>query len=304
MSIYSEMIRATWSINDAKRNAIYRTPESIERFDDIRYGPHAANVLDVYRRKDQGELVRQGQRLPVIISVHGGAWVYGDKELYQFYCMDLAERGFAVVNYTYRLAPESKFPAQIEDTNLVVQWVLDHGEEYGLDTAHVYMVGDSAGANLLGLYTAFCTDPAYAAEYPFAPIPGFVPRAIALNCGSYQPYPTDGTRGDTSMQQLMKDLLPDVHDLDALRRIDVTAHVNQGFPPMYIMSASGDQQVPQEQAQMLIAACKESGARYTYVHYGDEENALWHVFHLTIQNDTAMQCNGDECAFFRMHWKG
>lgn len=105
------------------------------------------------------------------------------------------------------------------------------------------------------------------------------------------------------MRQLMKDLLPDVEDLDALQRIDVTAHVNRRFPPTYIMSASDDQQVPPEQAQMLIQAYKESGARYTYVHYGDEENPLWHVFHLTIQNDTAMQCNGDECAFFRMHWK-
>lgn len=304
MSIYSEMIRATWSINDAKRNAIYRTPESIERFDDISYGPYPENVLDVYRRKDQGALVQQGQRLPVIVSVHGGAWVYGDKELYQFYCMDLAERGFAVVNYTYRLAPENKFPAQLEDTNRVVQWVLEQGEAYGLDAEHVYMVGDSAGANLLGLYTAFCTDPTYAAAYPFAPVPGFVPRAIALNCGSYQPYPTDGSRGDTSMRQLMKDLLPDVGDQDALRRIDVTAHVNRQFPPTYIMSASGDQQVPIEQAQMLTQACKEHGVRYTYVHYGDEENQLWHVFHLTIQNDTAMQCNGDECTFFRMHWKG
>ena len=59
--------------------------------------------LDVYRQKDATG------KLPVIVSVHGGGWVYGDKERYQFYCMDLAERGFAVVNFSYRLAPEYKF---------------------------------------------------------------------------------------------------------------------------------------------------------------------------------------------------
>lgn len=301
MSIVSEVIRMTWSRNDAKRNAVYRTPECIERFDDISYGPDAANVLDVYRRKDQGELVRQGERLPVIVSVHGGAWVYGDKELYQFYCMDLAVRGFAVVNFTYRLAPENKFPAQVEDVNLVVRWIMDHAGEYGLDPEHVYMLGDSAGANLLGLYTAFCTNPDYAAEYPFAPVPGFVPRAIALNCGSYRPLPTDGTRGNLQSLQLMKDLLVDAHDMHARWMVDVTAHVNAHFPPTYIMTAYGDQLIRPEQLELLTQAFKENGVKYTHAEYGDEGNVLWHVFHVTIQNDTAIQCNDDECAFFRIH---
>ena len=55
--------------------------------------------LDVYRPK----LNIKG-KLPVIMSVHGGGWVYGDKDVYQWYCMNLAQRGFAVVNYSYRLA--------------------------------------------------------------------------------------------------------------------------------------------------------------------------------------------------------
>ncbi|MFR5151238.1 MAG: carboxylesterase family protein [Ruminococcus sp.] len=64
--------------------------------------------LDVYRPKQA-----QGEDLPVIISVHGGAWMYGDKERYQYYCMSLAQRGFAVVNFTYRLAHESKISSTV-----------------------------------------------------------------------------------------------------------------------------------------------------------------------------------------------
>ena len=80
--------------------------------------------------------------------------------IFLLYCMDLAQRGFAVVNFSYRLAPENKFPAALEDTNTVFAWVLEHAEQYGFDSEHVFAVGDSAGAHMLGLYAAMCTNPA------------------------------------------------------------------------------------------------------------------------------------------------
>ena len=73
--------------------------------------------------------------------------------------MTLAQRGFAVVNFTYRLAPEVKFPAPLEDTNNVISWMYENQEEYGLDMEHVFMVGDSAGGHLCGLYSAICNEP-------------------------------------------------------------------------------------------------------------------------------------------------
>ena len=104
----SDIIRAEFAEGDNKRDAGLKTPENIVRYDDIIYGTESKwQKLDVYRQKDATG------KLPVIVSVHGGGWVYGDKERYQFYCMDLAERGFAVVNFSYRLAPEYKFPASL-----------------------------------------------------------------------------------------------------------------------------------------------------------------------------------------------
>ena len=146
MSELSKRMRAEWSVNDAKRDAGLTTPETVERFDGLAYGPDPVwNRLDVYRPKCE-----RGNRLPVIVSIHGGGWVYGDKELYQFYCMSLAGRGFAVVNFTYRLAPEFKFPAQLEDTNRVMEWVYANCETYGFDLDNIFMVGDSAGAHSAG----------------------------------------------------------------------------------------------------------------------------------------------------------
>ena len=87
-------IRRMFSEGDDARDAGLTTPDSIIRYNDISYGPHGKwNRLDIYRPKEAGNA-----GLPIIVSVHGGGWVYGDKERYQFYCMDLARRGFAVVN--------------------------------------------------------------------------------------------------------------------------------------------------------------------------------------------------------------
>ena len=125
MSETSDMIRKSFKEGDDKRDAGLKTPDDIKRYDNIVYGRDSVwQVLDVYRPK-----ALEGKKLPVIVSVHGGAWVYGDKERYQYYCMDLAKRGFAVVNFTYRLAPEFKYPAPLEDTNLVFAWILAHAKE-------------------------------------------------------------------------------------------------------------------------------------------------------------------------------
>lgn len=74
--------------------------------------------------------------------------------------MSLAQQGFAVVNFSYRLASKYKFPAPLEDNNRVFVWLLAHAVRYGFDTHNVFGVGDNAGVHLLALYGACCTNPA------------------------------------------------------------------------------------------------------------------------------------------------
>ncbi len=296
MSQASDTMRREWKINDAKRDAGLTTPDDIQRFDDIQYGPDPVeNKLDVYRPKNA-----QG-KIPVIVSVHGGGWVYGDKELYQFYGMTLAQRGFAVVNFTYRLAPEVKFPAPLEDTNNVISWMYENQEEYGLDMDHVFMVGDSAGGHLCGLYSAICTNPEYAVNYTFKVPNGFVPQAVALNCGAYNPLSEVGVLGDEQDQELMEDFLPEKGSAKERALVNVTDHVTEKFPPVYLMTCVGDFCRPQ--APLLEAALKKNGVYYEFKTYGTEENPLYHVFHLTIQEPEGQKCNDEECDFFRRMMK-
>ncbi len=296
MSATSDMVRKMFGEADSKRDAGLTTPEDILRYDDICYGTDAKwQVLDVYRPKD-----REGERLPVIVSVHGGGWMYGDKERYQFYCMNLAQRGFAVVNFTYRLAPEFQFPANIEDTNLVFTWVLAHADEYGFDTAHVFGVGDSAGAHNLGLYAAICTNPDCAKEYDFAPPKGFAPTAVALNCGSYRIALSEDPKDMTT--HLMRDFLPEGGTDRELERIAVASYVTENYPPVFLMSASGDFLKPD---QLLIAEkLSECDVPFVYRFYSRGKEPLGHVFHCNIRLAEAAQCNDDECDFFKTFCEG
>ena len=280
------------AIDDAKRDEGLTTPDSIERFDNISYGAHERNILDVYRPKNIDG------KLPVIVSIHGGGWVYGSKEINQFYCMSLAERGFAVVNFSYRLAPEFKHPIPLRDTNKVFYWVLQNADIYGFDTDNIFAVGDSCGANMLGLYCCLCTDPAYAKELSITPPAGFLPKAVGLNSGVYRL-----VRGEEDlMDSLAEAYFPCKGTDEEYDTIALAKRVTAAFPPTFIMTALGDFLVPQAKPfyELLISL----GVKAEYHCYGDSDNPLRHVFHIDIKLPQSRTCNDDECEFFKKQITG
>ena len=290
MSAISDTVRKMFSEGDAKRDAGLEIPEDIVRFTDIPYGDDAKwQILDIYRPKET-----EG-KLPVIISVHGGGWVYGDKEVYRFYCMSLAQRGFAVVNFTYRLAPEHKFPAPLEDTNSVCRFVMEHQDEYGLDTDHIFAVGDSAGAHILSLYAAILTNAEYASEYSFKTPAGFRLKAIALNCGAFI---IDTSKNDLTTQ-LMNDFLPEGGSEKEIRMVSGANHIREGYPPVFLMTSTGD--FLKEQPQLVIPVLIRNDIPFVLHYYGTKENSLPHVFHCNMRLTEAKLCNDEECAFFRSY---
>jgi acetyl esterase/lipase len=87
--------------------------------------------------------------LPVILWVHGGAWVSGDKS--NCPVAPFAARGYAVISIDYRLSGKAKFPAQIQDCKGAVRWVRAHAAEYGFDPDRIGASGGSAGGHLVAL---------------------------------------------------------------------------------------------------------------------------------------------------------
>ena len=286
MSLNSFIFRKMCTKSDTARDSGLTTPPEIQRFDDIRYGGDPKwNILDVYRPKAAAD-----SKLPVIVSFHGGGCVYGDKEVYQFYCMELAKHGFAVVNYTYRLAPRYRYPAPFEDTNDVFGWLMDNAEKYGFDTENIFAVGDSAGATGIALYACILTSPDYAAKFSFTPPADLEIKGLALNCGIYD------TEHFCTVKTL-RDYLPKQRSAEVLSDLTVIKHVTKDFPPSYIMTANCDDL--RSESPLLKKALDEKGVHCVYKEYGDENCKLYHVFHCNIKTEEAAQANKDECDFFR-----
>lgn len=290
MSILTFMMRRGCKKSDAKRDAGLVYPDNVIRVEDISYGPHKMNLLDVYR--PQSEEIK----LPVIVSVHGGGWVYGDKKLYSHYCMSLAKRGFVVVNFTYRLSPESKFPCHLEDTAKVFDWVLKNGTQFGMDLDNVFAVGDSAGGHILALFSSLCTNPEFAEKFDFKAPENFVPRAIALNCAVLDMETIRASSGSSTMT-LMKDVLPKGKMEEYIKLANPIAYVNEKFPPCMIMTCNED--FLREQPDTFMEKLNDCNVPYEYKFYGDEANKLGHVFHLDMRNETGILYNDEQCEYFK-----
>lgn len=292
----SRLIRLSYSRTDRKRNAGFSTPDDIVRFDNILYGNDQKfkkwQLLDVYRPKSAVLADGKLKKLPVIISVHGGSFIYGTKDKYQYYCMWLAEKGFAVVNFSYRLAPETKYPSSVEDTEKVFQWICDNAGQYGFDTSNAFAVGDSAGGHLLAMYTAAITNKDFGKSFSFIKDKNLTLRAIALNCAKY-----NLSDEDPKVKLLLSGLMPEGGSEEEIRFLDTTTHITKNFPPSFLMTCEGD--FVKEEAQTMKKALDAAGVRYEFHCYGDSENPLWHVFHCYLRLKEAVQCNTDECNFFR-----
>jgi triacylglycerol lipase len=123
----------------------------IER--DIKYGAAVRNLLDVF----MPETASSGR--PVVMFVHGGAFIRGNKRMpgtpfYDNIMLWAVKNGFVGVNITYRLAPEFPWPAGVEDTAMAVQWVSDNIGARGGDPAQIYLMGHSAGAVHVASYVS------------------------------------------------------------------------------------------------------------------------------------------------------
>lgn len=143
-------------------------PTDVRRLDDLPYGTDARQRMDVF-------LPAAPQHAPILLMVHGGAWMVGDKSMSRVVDAKVAhwvgERGYIVVSINYRMVPDVDVPAQARDVATALATVQSRAAAWGGDASRLVLMGHSAGAHLVALLSA---DPARAAAQGAAPWRGTV----------------------------------------------------------------------------------------------------------------------------------
>ena len=285
-------MREKWKAGDDKRDAGVVDPEHVIRFTDMPYGPCGENLLDVYCPADAEGL------LPTIISIHGGGWFYGSKALYSHYCLRLAARGFAVVNFDYRLAPENKYPAPLEDCCKVLDWVRSFGTQYHIDCNNLFLVGDSAGGQLAFQLLTMLTNEKYNALFSFSPPEDIQFRACGMNCGCYF-MPISRALSPKKMGAIFEAYFPEDY-LPCVPSLKAEKYITRKLPPAFVMTAKND--YLRMMAPPLHLLLRMKGVESVLRIYGEKSRKdIGHVFHLNCHLPLADQCNDEQCAFFRAH---
>lgn len=154
--------------------------QGVTRLEDIPYIDDGTNehMLDIFYPENTEE------KLPVIIDIHGGGLMMGDKDSNRVYCSVLAARGYTVIALNYRLSPNVLYPSMVQDIMAAFRWINDNGEDYHCDLDNVYVTGDSAGGQLAYYVPLVNTSEELMKLYEVEPS-GLDVRALGLVSGMY-----------------------------------------------------------------------------------------------------------------------
>lgn len=296
-------------LGERKRPA---SAEGVEEYFDIDYigDDNPYHKLDVYRPENAS-----GQDLPVIIHIHGGGWVHGNKEATFRYCQSLALQGFAVVNINYHLLPDGVMPEPIQDIFAVFNFVMDsqNASIYGFDTNNVYLTGDSAGGHYVLLSLSVLVDPELSSIYG-------VQSDIQFNAAGTSSTGFTFTEvlklpipfAHFYVNQFFSDDLPYTAYRDDPRYIEMANSLNiennkiERFPPMFVSSAHGD--LFSVHSDRLVKELEERDVEYVYDfrESGDKDNPenyfLGHNFNIdALDWPITKAVNKAMCDFFMAH---
>lgn len=205
-------------------------------------------------------------RLPVIVYMHGGGWVFGDHRTHDRLARELAANtGAALVLVNYTRAPEARFPIAIEQGYALLEWIHSRGDEQCLDGSRIAVAGDSVGANMATALTLMAkqrSGPSLAAQLLFYPV---------IDAGSATASSerfADGwhLRRD-AMQWFWDQYVPDVSQRDDVTASPLRASVKQlgGLPPALIVTAEAD--VVRDEGEAYGAKLRRAGVDVTAVRY-------------------------------------
>jgi acetyl esterase len=175
-----------------------------------------------------------------LVYFHGGGFVIGDLDTHDSMCRALAkESGAVVIAVAYRLAPENKFPAAVEDACAATVWIAGNAERLGIDAQKIAVGGDSAGGTLATVVAMHCRDaggPALAAQVMLYPVIDL----STFDTGSYLEFAEDYMLRRSAMQWFAGHYLGAAEDGRNPEASPLLAENLGGLPPALVITAEFD----------------------------------------------------------------
>ncbi len=209
-----------------------------------------AHRLDVYRSR-----LAPHAKAPVMVYVHGGAWMIGDKrEQGKPMMFELVSRGWVCVSVNYRLSPKATWPDHMVDAKKALVWVKEHIAEYGGDPAFIAVSGGSAGGHLCALLALTPGDGAFQPGFETADtsVQACVPFYGVMDLtGSPE---GSALFGPGTLQMLERSVMKttEAQHPGLFREASPTYRVTEDAPPFFVLHGVNDTLVPVETARGFV----------------------------------------------------
>ena len=222
---------------------------------------------------------------PVILWIHGGAYVGGDKKDLSIYATSLAAEGYAVVCMNYQLAPGAKYPTPVIQTGEAYEWLCDIAEEYSLDMERFVLAGDSAGAHIAAQFAAIQSNEVYAAEMGIEPV--VIPetlKAAVLYCG-----PFDSVKISAVDNRILSFLLSRAAwayfgerswEEPFAHQASIAEHITADFPPAFI--SDGNTASFEDHARGFVEVLSDNGVSVETYFINKEVETTYHEYQFVM----------------------
>ncbi len=270
----------------------YQTPgvktleNGIVCMNDIAYGSEFPNSFFDIWFPDQN----RSNKKPAIVYFHGGGFCMGDKSSgdplstenqsegekeHSSMLMEMVKRGYIVINASYALAPQYRFPCQIFQTDQVFSYLKLHADEYGIDINRLILSGSSAGANMTEIYGACVAEPSYAKKLHIHP--SVTTENLKVLLMDEAALETDGFNGAMDTMYLGWIGGSRKKSADRLELVNAKRHLKDRYIPSFI-NASNQEPFFKEEADAMEKKLSEIGTEHVKVYFEPSEGQLAHGY--------------------------
>jgi acetyl esterase len=243
--------------------------------------PHGAIPARIYTPR---KLRKTNELAPCLVFFHGGGWVIGNLETHDVVCRKLAQEGeLIVISVDYRLAPEHKFPAAVDDSIIATKWIAANAAGLGIDPSRLIVGGDSAGGNLAAVVSLAARDdggPGIAGQLLIYPS-----TDTSRKHASHKEAETSILLTHSVIVWFLNHYLGDA-DIADWRASPARAKSLASLPPAYVLTVGGDPL--RDEGDEYAARLKEAGVRVTYRHFAGQFHGFFTMGKLLNQANVAV----------------